>query len=211
MILLISLVSFLLVFPFLSPLDSIFPVIPLLFIGIIFFILINLNIEKKLFNTILGITIGAFILQVIADLGLPDFAEKCIMLVALILYASFLILSILCFIQKIFESKKIDADTVRGGICIYLLLGLQWWIFYMIVLIFDPAAFHIPPFISKLSETHLLYFSYSTLTTLGYGDISALHPFAMTLSSLQAIFGQLFLAVFVARLVGLHISQQNRK
>ena len=57
----------------------------------------------------------------------------------------------------------------------------------------------------------LLYFSYTTLTTLGYGDIVPVNEFARVFTSVEAIGGQLFLAVFIARLIGLHLAHQSKR
>jgi hypothetical protein len=61
--------------------------------------------------------------------------------------------------------------------------------------------------IGKGEPTAVLYFSFATLTTLGYGDIVPVSAIARTLATLEAITGQLYLAVLVARLVGLHIAE----
>ena len=60
-------------------------------------------------------------------------------------------------------------------------------------------------------RTHLLYFSFVTLTTLGYGDITPLTPVSGNFAILEATVGQLYLTVLVARLVGMHISQGPEK
>ena len=62
----------------------------------------------------------------------------------------------------------------------------------------------------RLHFPSLLYYSLVTLTTLGYGDITPLTPFSRTLASMQAVFGQVYLAVLVARLVGMHIAHTSR-
>jgi hypothetical protein len=59
----------------------------------------------------------------------------------------------------------------------------------------------------KGSSTHVLYFSFTTLTTLGYGDIVPVSAIARALTSIEAITGQIYLAVLVARLVGLNIAE----
>lgn len=103
--------------------------------------------------------------------------------------------------------KKVDADTIKGGICVYLLLGITWMGIYRLVYEFDPYAFSV-----QFGATwEFMYFSFTTLTTLGYGDITPVSSFAMMLTNLEAMAGQLFLAIFVARLVGLHIVNNQNK
>ena len=55
-----------------------------------------------------------------------------------------------------------------------------------------------------------IYFSFVTMTSLGYGDISPVQPIVMTFAYVQVVFGQLFIAVMIARLVGLHVAQNNQ-
>jgi hypothetical protein len=72
---------------------------------------------------------------------------------------------------------------------------------YSTVQFFDPQAFSIPPEI--LGRNSLLYFSFTTLTTVGYGDITLVNPFTMTLSNGEAIIGQLYPAIVIGKLVSL--------
>jgi voltage-gated potassium channel len=113
----------------------------------------------------------------------------------------------------IFESRQVTYNTVCASLCIYLLLGLVWALAYTVVGVLDPAAFTCTVDAAKhpawmrvgRGETAVLYFSFSTLTTLGYGDIVPTSPISRMLASVEAITGQLYLAVLVARLVGMHI------
>jgi hypothetical protein len=87
------------------------------------------------------------------------------------------------------------------------MIGFLWAIFYKIVYLIDPNAFsHLTSvnYIQKLN-----YFSFITLTTLGYGDITPQHPIAMSLANMEAIIGQLFPAIVIARLVGLYESEKK--
>jgi voltage-gated potassium channel Kch len=66
-------------------------------------------------------------------------------------------------------------------------------------------------FSSGSSFANFIYYSFVTLTTLGYGDIVPVSPHARALSSLEAVIGQLFIAVLIARLVGMHIVHETEK
>ncbi len=115
--------------------------------------------------------------------------------------------------RSIFLRGRVTADRVSGAIAVYLLLGLLWGIVYGLVAVVDPAAFqglesfslHEPG-----AQPDYIYFSFVTLTTLGYGDISPLTPVAKTLAWMEAVFGQLFVAVTIARLVSLQVSHSER-
>ncbi|GAX59084.1 uncharacterized protein SCALIN_C01_0015 [Candidatus Scalindua japonica] len=100
-------------------------------------------------------------------------------------------------------------DTIQGGISIYLLIGIFWTFIYGIVINLNSQAFNL--IINENSMRFLFYFSFTTLTTLGYGDIVPKSEWAMVLSTLEALTGQIFLVVFISRLVGFHIAQHLRK
>jgi hypothetical protein len=129
---------------------------------------------------------------------------------------AFLGYAIVVMLRFIFTSRQVTFNTVCASLCIYLLLGLVWALGYSVVHRLDPAAFYtsVPASdgflqlrVGKGQSSGVLYFSFVTLTTLGYGDIVPTSPIARTLASLEAITGQLYLTVLVARLVGLHISE----
>jgi ion channel len=122
----------------------------------------------------------------------------------------------------VFASRQVTFNTVCASLCVYLLLGLIWAVAYSAIYWQDPASFrwtvpetgslHVIEF-GKGKSITAIYFSFSTLTTLGYGDIVPISPIARALTSIEAITGQLYLAVLVARLVGLNIAEsiQNAK
>lgn len=116
-------------------------------------------------------------------------------------------------LRTIFESRQVTFNIVCASLCIYLLLGLVWALTYSVDDALDPTA--LPSTVGGAKhpewmrmgwgETASLYFSFATLTTLGYGDIVPTSPISRMLASIEAITGQLYLAVLVARLVGMHI------
>jgi hypothetical protein len=127
---------------------------------------------------------------------------------------AFLGYAICVILRAIFDSRKVTFNTVCASLCIYLLLGVVWALAYSVEGVLDPAAFTCIVGDSKhpewlrlgRGETTVLYFSFATLTTLGYGDIVPTSPISRMLASIEAITGQLYLAVLVSRLVGMHIA-----
>ena len=111
--------------------------------------------------------------------------------------------------------QRVTADTILGGVCVYLLLGLIWSLLFSLLEIASPGSIlqgGVP--VSELAPSGepyrfpaLLYFSFVTLTTLGYGDFLPNTDATRALASAEAVVGQLYVAVFVARLVGLHLTQ----
>jgi len=131
-----------------------------------------------------------------------------------LLLVVFLAYVIWVMLRAIFDSRQVTFNTVCASLCIYLLLGLLWALAYSVIDMLDPAAFtctvgagkHPGWMLVGRGETAVLYFSFATLTTLGYGDIVPTSPISRMLASIEAITGQLYLAVLVARLVGMHIA-----
>jgi hypothetical protein len=127
----------------------------------------------------------------------------------------FLLEVIWLMLRHIFACRRVTFNTVCASLCIYLLLGMVWALAYSVVDVMDPGAFRATdparttPLIMRVgqADTAVLYFSFSTLTTLGYGDIVPTSPISRMLASVEAIAGQLYLAVLVSRLVGLHIAE----
>ena len=108
----------------------------------------------------------------------------------------------------VFRSRRITEDTLVGTLCIYLLACLSFASAYLLAWELAPAAFS---FASGASESRtfadFVYFSFVTATTLGYGDMTPQQPIARLLTSFEAMIGPIYLAIMVARLVGMHISQ----
>ena len=106
--------------------------------------------------------------------------------------------------RRVFGSGRVSADTLAGAGCVYLLLGWIWWFAYVGLELARPGSFSGVASLDAGGRIDLLYFSFVTLTTLGYGDITPSSPRGMSLASLEAVTGVLFLAILIARLVGVY-------
>ena len=124
----------------------------------------------------------------------------------------------------LFVHQQVTFENIAASLCGYLLLGVLWANIYSMLEHIHPASFVLPPsasmdFVNQPADLEsgaertavALYFSFVTLTTLGYGDITPATTPARMFCSIEAIFGQLYLAVLVARLVGLHIAHQSNR
>ena len=110
----------------------------------------------------------------------------------------------------LFQARQVRLDTIFSGVAAFFLLAITWTEAYKVISYFDLNSFR-PSFgdVANSSEVvHLraLYYSLSTITTVGFGDILPLSATAQILSGLEASAGQLFLAVLIARLVSRHLS-----
>ncbi len=126
----------------------------------------------------------------------------------LLLLLSFLISTALRTTKQVMFTGDIDGNKILGAICLYLLMGLIWAVLYTLVQLSFPGSF---TNISSDSAWFTLfpdfiYFSFVTITTLGFGDISPLLPISRFLVYFEAIVGQFYLAILVASLVGSHMS-----
>lgn len=108
----------------------------------------------------------------------------------------------------LFREKQITGDMIIGAICVYFLIGMMWAVGYNLMEMFEPGTFQLPEGL-EAGISHFSYYSFVTLTTLGYGDITPVSHSARSLSTLEAAMGQLYLAVLIARLVGVHVSQSH--
>jgi len=109
-------------------------------------------------------------------------------------------------LSYLFTEDEITGDVIMGAICVYFLIGFAWAFIFFTLELLQPGSFQMPQDQgAKLS--HFSYYSYVTLTTLGYGDFTPISAQARSLALLEAIMGQLYIAILVARMVGIHIAQ----
>lgn len=107
---------------------------------------------------------------------------------------------------RVFRSGEINICRIYGAVAVYVLLGILWGEFYVIAYLLDSSSFYFDPSTQRgeppISE--LIYFSFSTLTSLGLGDIVPVSPVARSMVTFEALVGQLYPAVLLARLVTLY-------
>ena len=143
------------------------------------------------YGVIVGIT--TVIAFIVGSPGFYDYAE--------------VIASILGFVLK---SKGVNREIIYAAILLYLLAALLWAFLYTFLELVDPESFNID---LDQPQGYLLvfqYYSFVTITTLGYGDITPVTEVAKAFSVLEAVIGQLYLVVVVAWLVGMHVSRKSR-
>jgi hypothetical protein len=123
-----------------------------------------------------------------------------------LVFAIFLVVQLLLFILR---APRVNSEVVCAALSIYFMLGLCWMFAYLIVDRIDPKAFAytVGPTPELMDRFTCYYFSYSTLSTLGYGDIVPVSRVARMLAAMEAMTGTLFIAVMIARLVALYSSQ----
>ena len=125
-------------------------------------------------------------------------------------------LTTLLMLNTLLRSERVSQDTIIGGICVYLMIGLTFAVVYMLAVNLEPSALmHLGVPLGDAAEdvssrsARILYFSFVTLTTLGFGDITPSGEVTQMIVTGEAIIGQLYVAIFIARLMGLYISQNR--
>lgn len=212
--LLISLTLFLVVNPFLV--ESRFQWSNYLF-NILFSIVLIISvwtIEHKRHTLIIAIILAALVFFGHWLLTFLNLNTYFYLLNYLITITFFLLITIIA-IRKIIYDKHISANTLYGAISGYLLIGLIWSFIYTILYSLDQSAFLFPSHFDlpsfQIRNQHFIYYSFVTLSTLGYGDITPLTNGAKTFSWLEAIIGQIYLTVWIAHLVGMYVSDKKSR
>lgn len=117
-------------------------------------------------------------------------------------------------LRSILSQDHVTMDSIFGAICAYLLLGIVWGAAYSVLEVSQPGSFDTTPAMAEALKSPktrgpaLIYYSFVTMATVGYGDITPLSASARTLSWLQAMTGQFYIAVLVAFLVGIHVARR---
>ncbi len=123
--------------------------------------------------------------------------------------AAFFVFVTSVILRYILTEREITSDTVWGAMCAYLMIGLICAIAYAWLEEFAPGSFRGIAGTGSAATWEFVYFSMVTMTTLGYGDITPVHEMARSLATLEAVLGQFFVAVLVARIVAIMSSKPS--
>ena len=180
----------------------------LLLLDSIILIIRSLTLSKLLRSIYIAIASLAFCLQLNINLGWAPSLNQAFDLIFQIILSLYIGGAAYLIGRDILKVPRVTADTVQGGISVYLLVGFAWALFYGMVATIDPSAFSQS---LLFQDTYLkaLHFSFTTLTTLGYGDIVPVSEVALVLTNLEAIIGQIYPAVFMAVLVGGYLNHRS--
>lgn len=176
---------------------------------------LNLFLLSSMFFAVLAVGdsrahfLGGFILAVpmLLTIGLStQHSDSLLTQLSFSCVAVFFLYVIALTLQKIFRTSKVETHLLVAAICVYLIFAVVWTMFYALIGIYYPESFDIP---HNTNVNDLMYFSLVTLTTLGYGDITPLSAPAKSVAVMEALVGQIYLTVLVARLVGMHIANKS--
>lgn len=210
--LLLVLVVMLLVYPFLGSHRAFGWVLDLITLGVVAAALRVTHGSRSRFHLIWLLGISAFISGLLArSLGL-DWAYP----IGAGLLALFLGYLIIAIFADILRRRNITFDAVLGASCVLVMLGLAFGSAYALLEWLVPGSFAIPAVPQSIesafgpspTEFQLVYFSLVAMTTIGFGDIVPLAPPARILAAIEGLLAQLYLAIIIARLVGLQIASR---
>ncbi len=139
-----------------------------------------------------------------ADMPLLVFVGDCFG----IAFIAFLVVVILSFI---FREHEVTINVIYASIVVYLLIAIMWMFIYLVLESIQPGSFAAGEGQIEVGRRLYIYYSFVTITTLGYGDITPTTDIANSFSFLEAVTGQLYIAILIARLVGIHIAQSMRR
>ena len=180
---------------------------------LVFLIVFNRRVNRL-------IAFMAWVTAVVSDWAhsmLPSSPEAPLRLIhhsAVLLLAGFATLVIL---RNIFEQRVVRVDDILGAMCGYLLAAAAWSHLFMLIEMFSPGSFSVGPGFGASLDTWdgriavLNYVSLGSLTSVGAGAVVPVRPPATILTTLEAVFGQFYIAVVVAQLVGARLSQASQR
>jgi hypothetical protein len=167
--------------------------------------------ERQLRRTAFSLGLAAF-LGIWVGHGVGGAVGRVCLVAAYLLAAGFFAFALYGILREIFV-KQVSGDAIFGAVCGYLLLGIIWSLLYYAVETASPGSFNIPSpshagvVAERFDRGALSYYSFITLATVGYGDVTPITPLARTLAWIEAVAGQFYLAVLVAGLVGFKVTQ----
>jgi len=168
---------------------------------------VSLRGAGKLFGVAMFFVVAGIILNIVAT-GL---SSPTLILGSFVFISGFLLTAIFYTFKRIATENNVSANRIIGAIVVYLLLGVLWSVAYTMVELSWPNSFRgFEVGGHSQWDSEWLYFSFVTMTTLGYGDIAPVSALARVLAYMQAVFGQFYIAILVAGLVSAHISHRER-
>jgi hypothetical protein len=135
-------------------------------------------------------------------------------LVVIVLLVLLVFVALVGFIamRDVMYGGEVDQNRLMGAMCVYLLIGLAWAYVFTLIHVVSPTSFE--GIVGPTTDAHakamqFVYYSFVTLTTLGYGEITPISPVAQTLAYMEAVSGQFYLTILVAALVGMILSRRQ--
>jgi len=167
------------------------------------------KVRRSLLIFALALAIPAFLHRIL----IPKTMMSSFSILNMVLSFAFDVVIVVIIFRHVFASEEVTSETIFGALCIYLLVGFSFASIYGMVDTFQPGAFYLDP----RSNVHsipdrfdFIYYSFGTMTSLGAAGITPVSAQARSVSLLEAILGVLYLAVLIARLMGVYRANARR-
>jgi hypothetical protein len=200
-----------------------------LFFVLVFIACVYAVANRRWFRIIALILVTPSLLSFLSVAGFNIFADKAplwLIWIRAVATLFILLFSGIVILGQVFRAKRINTDKVCGAVAVFMIFGAVWTTLYAMVLLASPDAIYFPEPVVEVSTAEaeasttegdhelenfhsLNYFSFVTLSTLGYGDIQPVSPIARMLAWVEAVFGQLYLAVLIGNIVGLQVAHMT--
>ncbi len=204
-----SLLLYIIASPFLDPYPSLSILVHFLLSISLFFAVYALQKQQKYRLVAVGLLLPLLILYWLGIFDIIIFSRG----VSYLLFVCYFGLLVYSYMRQLARFKKVSMNMLYGTLCLYLIIGLFWGALYALLNELSPGSYSGTLLTNARSDTleTFNYFSLVTLTTLGYGDITPQTLGAGALCQVEAIVGQIFMAVVVAWLVGSIVSDRQAK
>jgi hypothetical protein len=209
--LLIVLALTLVLYPFADDTRSVRALVQILDIAVVLSVMRMLRVQNLWLRSGWAISLPLVLLQLTHLLWPGTTAVVVPMLAAQVAFHAYAVMLLLGYVLR---DDIITVDELYALACIYVLLALLWASAYAIVVHYDPGAIFINPTNDddgRLGWSDLVYYSMTTLTSTGYGEITPVAPAARALAMLQQVVGVLFVAILISRLTGMNRARVSRK
>lgn len=183
--------------------------------GLLFTVIIMLSVSalyrgRRFLHWLMGLALLAWLAFFLAHV----FPDSCLHIIDYVLSSLFFAVVTYLVIEHVMRQPVVSANTIYGAICGYLLLGVAFAFLYGLIYNVFSVSFYLSDgrpleLIRPMQE--LNYYSFVTLTTVGYGDITPVLPIARTFSWMEAALGQIYLTVLIARLVSLQVAERKHQ
>jgi hypothetical protein len=182
-------------------------------------LLIGLVLRLGVGRGLVAFVVGIAVLDAVADWTATLHSVPALTLVRLLLALAFFGTTAALIAREIWRAETVETGAILGAVAVYCLLGLCWGLVFTIVEFAEPGSFEnvcqmrvgdVGCRVELADFPRLYYFSFVTLTTLGYGDVVPLTRAAEGVTTMASVTGQLFLAIMIGRVVGMHIAHQSR-
>jgi len=202
---LIALVILLCMIPFLQSSLSGLMILRALFSVLVLALVLSVRRGKLISNGIIVLALAWMIISWIGPHISPFGSNQVLPAATNILALAIVILATAFIVSDVLFAKRIDFDILSGGVAVYLLIGIAWALVHTLVERTVPGSFHNLATSSEPLTVDAIYFSLTTLTTLGYGDIAPISTMARMLAVLEAVTGVIYLAILIPSLVSLYL------